>query len=97
MGYKSLCRHLLLIEYRAQKLVGQRVIRVHRDRFLKLLYSAVKIALKPRHGCVVVGDLDGERIQLSCSFKLVVSLLGALRVDKIFERSEELSHRIWLE
>src|SRR5207244_1484070 len=76
---------------------GERIIRVHRDRFLKLLYSAVKIALIPRHGCVIVGYLDGEGIQLSCSLKLLMSLLSALKVEKIFGKAEERTHRIWIE
>src|SRR5439155_10473987 len=92
-----LCPHLFFIKYRAQSQVGERIIRVHRDRFLKLLYSAVKIALIPRHGCVIVGYLDGEPIQLSCSLKLLLNLLGALKVEKIFEKPEERTHRIWIE
>src|SRR6266566_6623295 len=97
VGCKSLCRHLFFIIFRAQSQVGERIIRLHRDRFLKLLYSGVKIALKPRHGCVIVGYLDGERIQLSCSLKLLLSHLGALEVKKIFQKAEERTHRIWIE
>src|SRR5438094_10355725 len=38
-----------------------------------------------------------ERIQLSCALKLLLSFLGALKVEKIFEKPEVRTHRIWIE
>src|SRR5436190_3520505 len=72
-------------------------MRIHSDRFLKLLPCAVKIALCPESNRNIVTEPNRKRVQISCAREFLASFLEAPKVNKVFPETYACAHGIWIE